>query len=185
MHTFRRSVTAALFCFSALVSPTAAQSYEQQRAEPRAVRFVPFVVKVSFRVAPGPVVSECAVALVGNPDPHWLDNPCGNIASSAFLRMIGVNPQTEGRMTSLLTLQADGRTADTGVVAGRLMFRTEARFQLGAGGAISRCAMGDSVGTGGQVNLCQLSFPRRPNPFPPAAENGRLGLLSLSFYLER
>lgn len=157
----------------------------QQGAAPRAVRFAPFAVKVRFRVAPGLAVSECAVELVGNPEPHWHDDPCRHIAASAFLGLIGVDQSAEGRMTALVALEADGRSVDAGAVPGRLMFRTEARFQLRADGTISSCAMGDPVGTGGQVNLCQAGMPRRLDPFLPAAGNSRLGLLSMSFYLEQ
>lgn len=160
-------------------------AWQQQRAAPPAVRFAPFAVRVSYRVAPGLAVSDCAVALVGNPEPHWHDDPCRHIATAAFLGLVGVDQRAEGRMTALVTLEADGRSVDAGAVAGRLIFRTEARFQLGADGAIARCAMGEPVGTGGQVNLCQAGFPRRPDPFLPAAGNSRLGLLSMSFYLEQ
>ncbi|HYI47485.1 MAG TPA: hypothetical protein VEX35_03375 [Allosphingosinicella sp.] len=155
------------------------------QAAPPAVRFAPFAVRVRFRVSPGHAVSDCAVELIGNPEPHWHDNPCRHIATSSFLALVGVDRETGGRMTASVALEADGRPADAGAVRGRLMFRSEARFQVRADGSISDCAVGEAVGTGGQLNLCQSAFPRRPNPFLPAAASSRSGLISMSFYLER
>lgn len=151
---------------------------------PPAVRFAPFAVRVSFRVAPGRIVSGCAVELRGNPDGHWHDDPCRHVAAPSFVALIGLDEQARGRVTSVLTLEANGRSVDAGPASGRLIFRTEARFQLGADGTISGCAMGEPVGTGGQVDLCRAGFPQRPDPFLPAATGGRAGRLSLSFSLE-
>lgn len=157
----------------------------QQGTAPPAVRFAPFVVRVTFQVAPGHAVSGCAVELLGNPDAHWHDDPCRHIAAAPFLALIGLDEQAQGRVTAVLALEANGRSVDAGAVSGRRTFRTEARFELGADGTLMRCAMGEPVGTGGQVDLCQAGFPRRPNPFTPMADGARVGLLSLSFYLER
>lgn len=165
--------------------PQAVMSDLALQAAPPAVRFAPFAVKVRFRLSPGHAVSDCAVELIGNPEPHWHDDPCRHIATSSFLALVGVDRETGGRMTALVALEADRRSADAGPLRGRLMFRSEARFQVGADGAVSDCAVGDAVGTGGQLNLCRSAFPRRPNPFLPAAASSRSGLISMSFYLER
>jgi hypothetical protein len=155
-----------------------------QAATPPPVRFTPVAVRVSFRVAPGGVVSDCSVALSGNPEPHWHDDPCGNINSAPFLDVMGIDPQSSGRMTLLLALETNGRAVDPGEVPGRLSFRSQVRFTLAESGAIAACEADAPIGGGERIDLCRTGFPTRPEPFVRAggAQEPRRGTLSFSLY---
>ena len=156
----------------------------QAAGSPSPLRFAPMAVRVSFHVAPGQVVSDCTVALTGNPDPHWRDDPCRNLAADAFLQAVGIDRQASGRMTLLLTLEANGSVVDPGEVPGTLTFRSRANFTLDESGAISACESDVPIGGGERIDLCQAGFPARPEPFVRASppQNRRSGRLSFSLY---
>jgi hypothetical protein len=155
----------------------------QAEAPPPPVRFVPVAVRVSFRMVPGGAISDCSVALTGDPDPHWHDDPCRNIGSASFLDALGIESAAAGPMTLVLTLEANGRAVDPGAVPGRATFRSEARFALTAAGAVSRCDAAAPIGRAA-IDLCRTGFPLRPQPFVPASasEGVRGGTLSLTLF---
>jgi hypothetical protein len=155
-----------------------------QAEAPPPVRFAPVAVRVAFRVAPGGVISDCSVALTGNPESHWHDDPCRHINSAPFLNVMGIDSQASGRMTLLLALETNGRAVDPGEVPGRLTFRSRVRFTLAESGAISACEAEAPMGGGERIDLCRTAFPQRPEPFVRAGgpQEPRNGTLSFSLY---
>ena len=175
----------------ALMSPAAPRPIDHRQVDkqpdftPPAVRFAPLGVKVTFRLARGRIVRDCTVETFGDPDGHWLDNPCQNIAAPEFMNLIGIGEETEGRMTALLTLEANRRTVDTGTATGRLIVRSSASFELAPDGSVTRCAPERAIGSIDRFDLCRGGFPRRERPFQPATDQeSRQGVLTLSFYLD-
>ncbi len=150
------------------------------------VRFAPFVVRVTMDIAHGRRVSGCTVQTEGDPDAHWLDNPCGNIADPTFLGDAGLDENAAGHVTVLLRMEANGAATSRDTPPGTLTSRTSISFDVGPDGAVTRCDREERTGDGQEFPLC-LGFPPGPTPFEAAThgEAARAGRLSLSFYLAR
>ena len=164
----------------------AMQSAQMTTAAPPRLQLAPMAVKVSFERDEGGALSRCEVALVNDPEPYWRDDPCSSIARGDFLRAMGMPGDLSGPATILLAMEANRQRADPGRIAGRPVYRAEARFALGPGGNVVSCEPGPTIGNGGAVDLCRILIPRGEEPFVRAPDGAaaREGAISVTLYRE-